>query len=75
MGNMEPRDIAKLVSSDVNQKLKPLPPSYQSPNTPHFQTLVKMKRFVGVQTESQFTSVVHNIHDSQNKCRHVDGEF
>ncbi|CAK9196375.1 unnamed protein product [Sphagnum troendelagicum] len=40
MGNMEPPHIAKLVSSDVNEKLKPLPPSYQSPNTPHFQTLV-----------------------------------
>jgi len=40
MGNMEPQHIAKLVSSDVNEKLKPLVPSYQSPNTPHFQTFV-----------------------------------
>jgi hypothetical protein len=40
MGNMEPRDIAKLVSSDVKAKLKPLVPSYQSPKTPHCQTLL-----------------------------------
>jgi hypothetical protein len=40
MGNMEPRDIAKLVSFDVMAELKPLVPSYQSPNTPHFQTFV-----------------------------------
>jgi hypothetical protein len=40
MCNMEPQYIAKLVSSDVNEKLKPLVPSCQSPNTPHFQTLV-----------------------------------
>jgi hypothetical protein len=40
MGNMEPQHIAKLVSFDVMAELKPLVPSYQSPNTPHFQTFV-----------------------------------
>jgi hypothetical protein len=40
MGIMERQDIAKLVSSDVKAKLNPLVPSYQSPKTPHCQTLV-----------------------------------
>jgi len=40
MGNMEPQHIAQQVSFDVSAKLKPLVPSYESPNTPHFQTFV-----------------------------------